>query len=180
MKAEEIGAEVGYFDIVTAAQSFHWTDQKTVAADLRTRLNEGGAFVHVAATTNRGVTTDDDLGRPQPPHDDIERLVASYLGPVRRAGRSSLPHGTKSGEDDVLRECGFAGPQTIDVGGGEVVERNVDDVVAAVFSLSSSAPHLFDDRLADFESELRALLRAAGDNGRFREKTREIRVSIWR
>jgi hypothetical protein len=63
---------------------------------------------------------------------------------------------------------------------GEVVNRSLDDVVSAVFSLSGSAPHLFGNRLEVFEDDLRLLLRAASASGWFSERTREIAVVIWR
>lgn len=66
------------------------------------------------------------------------------------------------------------------MGGGEVVERGADELVAAVFSLSSAAPHLFGDRLPDFESELRELLRRESADGRFAERTVPVELRIWR
>lgn len=178
-RAEDLASSLGNFDVVTAAQSFHWMDQTLVATTLRNRINEGGAFVHVAATTHRGVETGEEMELPQPPHEKIESLIATYLGPTRRAGKGTLPNGTKAGENDVLQACGFDGPEVFDIGGGEIVERTVDEVVSAIFSLSYSAPHLFGDRLSNFESELRDLLFSASSDGRFNEKTRDIRVSIW-
>jgi hypothetical protein len=49
-----------------------------------------------------------------------------------------------------------------------------------VFSLSSSAPHLFGADLPAFEADLRKLLTDAADNGRFSEQRREIEAVIWR
>lgn len=45
--------------------------------------------------------------------------------------------------------------------------RDEDSVVANFFSMSTSAPPLFGDRRAAFESDLRALLRAHSPDGRF-------------
>jgi hypothetical protein len=56
----------------------------------------------------------------------------------------------------------------------------VDEVVSSVFSLSSAAPHLFGDRLGEFERELRELLDAAALDGRFGERMREIALMVWR
>lgn len=179
-RAEDLAENLGNFDVVTAAQSFHWMDQPLVASTLRKRINEGGAFVHVGAVTHKGVETDEELSLPQPPHKEVEALIAAYLGPIRRAGQGTLPGGTKSGENQVLPACGFSGPEVHDIGGDEVVQRSVDEVVSAVLSLSYAAPHLFGDRLQAFESDLRALLDAASFEGQFNEKTGDIRVSIWR
>lgn len=49
-----------------------------------------------------------------------------------------------------------------------------------MFSLSYAAPHLFGDRVAAFESELRAVLHEAAPAGVFSQQLREIAVDIWR
>jgi hypothetical protein len=56
----------------------------------------------------------------------------------------------------------------------------VDDIVSAVFSLSSSAPRLFAADLSTFEADLRRLLLQTSDGGRFSERTRELAVVVWR
>jgi len=62
---------------------------------------------------------------------------------------------------------------------GAVVERTADHVVAAVFSLSGSAPHLFGPRRAAFEADLRALLRDTSPTGIFSQRMREIALDLW-
>ena len=79
-----------------------------------------------------------------------------------------------------MRGAGYVGPERVHVGGGEVVERSTAEVIAAVFSLSSAAPHLFGDRPANFERDLRSLLHRTSPDGRFCEVTREVTLSIWR
>ncbi len=73
----------------------------------------------------------------------------------------------------------MTGPQRVEVP-GSAVERTVDEIGAAVYSLSSSAPHLFGDRLDSFDSELRQLLDNVSSAGRFSEQMREIAADIWR
>jgi SAM-dependent methyltransferase len=180
MRAEELPADLGTFRVATFAQSFHWMDQPVVARRVRRMLSADGAWIHVFATTHRGVPGDDPLPHPQPPWERIEELVASHLGPVRRAGQGTLPAGTRSGEEEVMRRAGFTGPERIDVERGEVVERSLDEIVSAVFSLSGSAPHLFGASLGEFEDDLRHLLAASSPDGMFSERTREIGVVIWR
>jgi SAM-dependent methyltransferase len=180
MRAEELPADLGTFRVATFAQSFHWMDQELVARRVRTMLEAGGAWVHVFATTHRGADGTDPLEHPRPPWDRIDELIAEYLGPVRRAGRGTLPAGTRSGEEDVMRRAGFAGPERVEVTRGEVVDRGIDELVSAVFSLSGSAPQLFGSRLETFDNDLRQLLRAASPTGRFSERTRDIILVIWR
>lgn len=80
----------------------------------------------------------------------------------------------------MLREAGFTGPDRVEVGGGRLGTRTEDQVVAAVFSLSFAAPHLFGDRFSQFEAELRALLREHGPDGLFSERSRETALDLWR
>lgn len=180
LRAEELPADLGTFRVVTFAQSFHWMDQALVADRVRGMLTPDGAWVHVGATTHRGVEGTDELPHPRPPWDDIDKLVVRYLGPVRRAGQSVLPTGTRGGEEEIMRAAGYRGPTRIVVGGNEVEDRSVDDIVASVFSLSSSTPHLLGPDLAAFEADLRDLLTRAADNGVFSERRREIEAVIWR
>ena len=61
-----------------------------------------------------------------------------------------------------------------------MLDRSEHAVVASVYSRSSSAPHLFGERLGEFEAELRSLLRRTAPDGLFSERTREIQLVIWR
>jgi SAM-dependent methyltransferase len=179
LRAEELPAGLGGFRVAVFAQSFHWMNRPLVASAVRGMLDAEGACVHVHATTHRGVESEGALPHPLPPHAAITELVAVYLGSARRAGQGTLPQGTAAGESEIYRAAGFTGPRRIGLP-GRVVTRPADDVVASVFSLSSSAPHLFGDRRAEFEAELRRLLRSAGPSGLFSEQTREITLDIWR
>jgi len=180
MRAEELPAGLGTFTVATFAQSFHWMDQEVVAQRVRGMLSADGVWVHVFATTHRGVAGEDPLPHPRPPWDRIDELVARYLGPVRRAGQGVLPGGTRCGEEEVMRRAGFTGPKLLEVTRGEVVNRSLAEVVSAVFSLSGSAPHLFGNRFGAFEDDLRRLLRSSSPSGWFSERAREIAVLIWR
>lgn len=171
-RAEDLDSRLGVFRVVTFAQSFHWMDRERVAAVVRHLLGPDGAWVHTGATTHRGVCTVEGLPWPMPPHEEITSLVERYLGPVRRTG--------VSGEEDVMAAAGYRGPVRIEVGGGRVFERTDDDVVASVYSLSYAAPHLFGERLGEFEAELRALLRSVSPTGVFSERQREVELVIWR
>lgn len=180
MRAEQLPAGLGTFRVATFAQSFHWMDRPLVARLVRAMLEPGGAWVHVDGITHRGAAGGDPLRHPEPPREAIDALVRRYLGPVRRAGTALLPQGTPSGEAEVMRAAGYLGPERLPAGGGTAYERSEDQVVAGVFSLSWSAPHLFGSRLAEFERDLRALLRSASPSGRFAERSGETVLLIWR
>jgi SAM-dependent methyltransferase len=173
MRAEALPGDLGTFRLVTFAQSFHWMDQELVAARVGPMISPGGAWVHVHATTHRGVAGDDPLPHPRPPWDEAEELVVRHLGTVTKLNE-------RPGEEDVMRAAGFAGPVRIEVPRGEIVERTADEVVASMFSLSWSAPHFFGDRVGAFEADLRDLLRTVAPDGLFSERAREVELVIWR
>ncbi len=160
-RAEQLPLDLGVFRTATFAQSFHWMEREHVAATVFEMLEPNGAWVHVDTKTHRGAATDEQLNYPEPPRREIENLVARYLGPVKRAGQGMLPGGTPSGESEIMVAAGFAGPRRRVLDGRRVVDRSESEIVASIFSVTSSAPHLFSPRLGEFESELREVLRRA-------------------
>lgn len=178
-RAEELPGDVGRFRYAAFAQSFHWMDRPVVARRVFRLLEPGGAFVHVGGAE---VETPPPATRPHPPppEDEIARLARAYLGPDRRAGRGVLRHGTPGDEWAVLRAAGFHAPATTMVAGRDVLTRTVDDVVASVFSMSGTAPHLFGNHLGDFERHLRDVLDAAADGGRFSVQVPDLALVVYR
>ncbi|GAA1029168.1 class I SAM-dependent methyltransferase [Virgisporangium ochraceum] len=176
--AEDLPAGLGEFRVVVFANSFQWTDRDRVAATVRDMLTPDGAFVHLSDLKDR--PADPELPLPAVPHGEIADLVRRYLGPVRRAGQGMLVDGTPGREDLVLARAGFPTLDRHVVPAGHAVERSADDVVAWVFSMSSSAPHLFADRLDTFERDLRGVLRTASPAGRFAEVVPPTEMRIWR
>nr|WP_062332156.1 class I SAM-dependent methyltransferase [Herbidospora sakaeratensis] len=165
-RAEDLPGDLGGgFQAVVFAQSFHWTDRDRVAATVLRMLAPGGAFVQVG----------DVKSAPPAVYAEIGDLVRRHLGPVRRAGQGALVNGTPGREDLVLARAGFGPVERIVVPAGEVVERTPDDLVAWTFSRSGSAPHLFGDRLAGFEHDLRALL----GQGPFPERLPATEIRLW-
>jgi SAM-dependent methyltransferase len=178
--AEEMPPSLGSFRYATFAQSFHWMDRDLVAAKVFGMLEPGGAFVHVGGQQIETPPPDAPLPHPPPPAAAIRGLVEAYLGPERRAGQGVLRHGTESNEREVLERAGFGPPEPVVVTGRQILARDADDVVAAVFSLSGSAPHLFGDRLAEFERELRDLLAESSGSGLFSEQVPDLALVFYR
>ncbi|GGQ51853.1 class I SAM-dependent methyltransferase [Streptomyces asoensis] len=177
-RAEELPPDLGTFDVATFGQSFHWMDRARVAAATRDLLGPGGTLVHVS-DLRTGTPAAGALPYPEVPGAAIRDLVTRYLGPVRRAGRGVLPEGTPGGEAAVLARAGFTGPRRLVVPGGQLLRRTPDDVVAEVFSMSFSAPHLFGPRRAAFEADLRRLLREASATGLFSARGPGTEVFFW-
>ena len=147
----------------------------------------------VHATTHQGRPGEHPLPLPRPPRAEIDVLVTDYLGSARRAGRGTRAAPRASGTldssaaaaggpfaDAVFAAAGFTGPAPLVIGGGSVAERDEDEVVASVFSLSYAAPHLFGASRARFEDDLRALLRRTAPDGRFGEERMPITLHVWR
>jgi SAM-dependent methyltransferase len=178
-QAEALPLELGRFDVVSFGQSFHWMDRPRVAAAVRGMLLPGGAFVHIS-DDKRPRPRPANLPFPPPPFAEIDSLVRAYLGPERRAGQGAYGQNPRNDEALVLRAAGFAGPAMLRVRAAPVLERSEDDLVAWVYSLSGSAPHLFGERLPAFEADVRRVLRAASPAGRFAERPADTIGAIWR
>jgi SAM-dependent methyltransferase len=178
LRAEELHSGLGLFRYATFAQSFHWMDRDRVARIVFDMLEAGGAFVHVNTVVSDPAPPT-ELPYPTPPQGEIDHLVRSYLGEARRAGRGVLTHGSPSGESLILARAGYRPVRIVTVLGREIIERNVEDIVAQVFSTSGSAPHLFGANLAAFEADLHQLLERASDHGRFSQWLGDIQLDIY-
>ena len=178
-RAEDLPAGLGRFRAVTLAASFHWMDRSRVASTLRGMLVVGGAAVQVDAPGFR--STDRPEGRPglDAADDAVEELRREWLGPDRRAGQG-IRNTSPSGEDQVFQSAGFLPAVELVVPDGRVVERSVDDMVALTLSQSSSAPHLFGERLDDFVVQLREVLSRASTGGTFSVVLADNVLRVWR
>ncbi|QIQ00930.1 class I SAM-dependent methyltransferase [Streptomyces liangshanensis] len=177
-RAEELPLDLGTFTGAAFGQSFHWMERDLVASVVKDMLVPGGALLHLADLKTE-TRTADGLPHPAVPYAEITALTERYLGPVRRAGRGMLRHGTPGDEAAVLTRAGYAGPRRYVVPGGQELVRTREDVAAWVFSLSFSAPHLFGGQRDAFEADLARLLREASPSGRFSERGPSTEVFVW-
>jgi SAM-dependent methyltransferase len=158
-------AAPGPYRLITFGQSFHWTDEARVAEALYDMLEPGGALALIFHTVvNRPAPP--SPGPPPIPHAEIKGLVEKYLGSTRRAGQGVSPVRDHRFED-VLVRTRFGAPQSTFVPGIPDLLRDSESVLSGYFSLSSSAPHLFDDRAEDFAGEVRELLASRSPEGVF-------------
>ena len=182
--AEALPAGLGVFRVITFGASFHWMDRPRVARAVRTMLTPGGAVVQVDAPGYRADALLMETGRgrlryPPPPDSAIEELRRRYLGPDRRAGQG-IRNTSPGGEDDVFQAAGFRPARTVVVPDGREIDLSADQIVAGRFSNSGTAPHLFGDRVGEFESDLRALLADASSSGWFSVRLPDNILRIWR
>jgi SAM-dependent methyltransferase len=180
IRAEELPGSLGTFRVVSFGQSFHWMDRPRVAGIVHRMLDSEGAVVQVdlwhANPPGHGLRSGP---HPPLPEQAIDELRRRWLGPDRRAGQG-FRNTSPDGEDEVFLSAGFAPEQIVVVPDDRILERSADDVVAWVLSTSSTAPHLFGDRLDDFVSELRALLLDVSPNGTFSVALSDNRLRIRR
>lgn len=164
--AEELpGAAPGPYRLVTFGQSFHWTDEASVAEAVYDLLEPGGALALIVHTVE-GRREPPSPGRPSIPRAEIEALLKKYLGPAKRAGRGIAPVRTHRFED-VLVRTRFGAPRAIFAPGIPDLVRDSESVLSGYFSFATSAPHLFGDRVEDFAGEMRELLAARSPDGLF-------------
>jgi SAM-dependent methyltransferase len=165
-RAEDLpGAAPGPYRLVTFGQSFHWTDEARVAETVYDLLEPGGALALIVHTVE-GRRTPPSPGPPPIPHEEIEALVENYLGSTRRAGQGLAQVRTHRFED-VLVRTRFGAPRVILASGIPDLVRGSESVLSGYFSMSSSAPHLFGERIEDFATEVRELLASRSPDGVF-------------
>ncbi len=164
--AEDLPAVApGPYRMVTFGQSFHWTDERSVAEAVYDMLEPGGALALIVHTV-AGRPRPPDPGVPAIPHDEIKALVQKHLGSTRRAGQGIVPERTHRFED-VLVRTRFGVPRQFFLPGIPDLLRDSQSVLSGYLSLSSAAPHLFGDRLEEFAGEVRALLLSRSAEGVF-------------
>jgi SAM-dependent methyltransferase len=164
--AEDLpGAAPGPYRLVSFGQSFHWTDEARVAEVVYDMVEPRGALALIVHTVE-GRPAPPSPGPPPIPHAEIKALVERYLGSTKRAGQGIAP--TRSHRfEDVLVRTRFGTPQVIFAPGIPDLVRDSESVLSGYFSMSSSAPHLFGDRVEAFAREVRELLSSRSPEGIF-------------
>ncbi len=156
---------LGTFKLVTFGQSFHWMDRERVAEAVYDLLEPGGALALISHA-HEGRPQPAGPGHPLIPHEAIRALIECYLGPRRRAGQGFSSWPTERLEDFFARTR-FGAPHPLYAPGRPDIVRSIDEVLANYFSMSYAAPHLFGDKLAEFEAVVRAELTQRSPSGLF-------------
>jgi cyclopropane fatty-acyl-phospholipid synthase-like methyltransferase len=153
--SEELGQLRGPFRGVVMGQSFHWMDRDQVLRDLHPLIEDGGGL----ALVNPG------RRRPQESWETTaEAVIDGYLGPHQRHPQR---HAEPKHEPALLRS---AFEITDDVEFSGTVSRDFASIIGHVYSTTRSPAHLFGDRRAAFEADLRAALRTLRPDGLFEER----------
>ncbi len=185
-RAEDIPAlNLGRFQAVTLAQSFHWTNKDAVAEIVYDCLEPGGSMLLIhheapslgpADPSSIGIPdATDSYGRHHPPipHKLIDEVLVSWLG----RGKPP-PDPNPEPYQDLLSRTPFGPPERLVLPGRADLIRTIDEVVDNYLSTSFAAPDLFKDRLSEFRTDLAAALRKNTNTGRFLEWPGDTEVLI--
>jgi hypothetical protein len=96
-----------------------------------------------------------------------------------RAGQGMAPVRSHRFED-VLVGSRFGAPRSIYAPGIPDLLRDSESVLSGYFSMSFSAPHLFEERVEDFAAEVRELLASRSPDGVFWDWPGDTEVILTR
>lgn len=167
--AEEFTPPAGWLaDIVTICRAFHWLDQGPVLARLDAKVSPEGA-VAIFGDNSLWVAAGSWKAA-------IRALIQDFLGEQRRAGGSTFQHHNRP-YSDILRESPFSQVEEVAV----PVTRTwtADSILGYLYSTSFAAPHLFGDRLDEFDQSARTTLARFSDTDTFAEEN-EFLIRIGR
>ncbi|MEU9079659.1 class I SAM-dependent methyltransferase [Kitasatospora sp. NPDC048538] len=167
--AEDFTPPAGWLaDLVTICRAFHWLDQATVLALLDNQVAPDGA---VAIFGDNSFWAADS-----PWKQSVRAVVQEFLGEERRAGSSTFKHHNRP-YSEIMEESPFNQVEEIRV----PVQRTwtTDGILGYLYSTSFAAPHLFGDRLAEFETAVRAVLAEHSSDDTFLEDN-EFLIRIGR
>lgn len=167
--AEQFTPPEGWLaDLVTICRAFHWLDQATILARLDDQVESSGA-VAIFGDHSFWAATSDWGGA-------VREIIQSFLGEQRRAGTSTFNHHNRP-YSDLMRESPFNQVEEVLI----PITRTwtADSILGYLYSTSFAAPHLFGDRLDEFDRKVRANLTQFSDSDTFREDN-EFRIHIGR
>ncbi len=167
--AEEFTPPAGWrADLVTICRAFHWLDQAAVLARLDTQVSPNGA-VAIFGDNSFWVAT-------SPWKAAVRSVIQDFLGEQRRAGQSTFQHHNRP-YSDIMRESPFNQVEEFTV----PVTRTwtAASILGYLYSTSFAAPHLFGERLDEFDRTVRATLAPFSDSDTFDEDN-EFLIRIGR
>ncbi|MEV6598812.1 class I SAM-dependent methyltransferase [Actinoplanes sp. NPDC051346] len=167
--AEEFEPPAGWQpDLVTICRAFHWLDQETVLQRLDQYVAPDGSVAIFGDNSFWTVVSDWKTA--------IRSLIQQYLGEQRRAGAGVFQHHNRP-YSEILQESPFSVVEEHRV----PVHRvwSTESILGYLYSTSFAAPHLFGERLTDFEREAADTLARFSDNDTFDEHN-EFLIRIGR
>jgi trans-aconitate methyltransferase len=146
-------------ELVTICRAFHWLDQPTVLRLLDDQVARGGAVAIFGDSSFWAADTDWKR--------DVRAVITDFLGVERRAGAGGTFQHHNRPYSDILAESPFSQVQEFRI----PVHRtwNSESVLGYLYSTTFAAPHLFADRIPQFEACVKAALDRHSDTDTFPE-----------
>jgi trans-aconitate methyltransferase len=156
-------------ELVTICRAFHWLDQPTVLRLLDQQVATRGAVAIFGDSSFWAA--DSDWKR------DVRAVITDFLGEERRAGSAGTFQHHNRPYTDILAESPFSQVQEHRV----PVHRtwNAQSILGYLYSTTFAAPHLFGERLTEFETAVHAALARHSDSDTFPEDN-EFLIRIGR
>ncbi|MFC3577803.1 class I SAM-dependent methyltransferase [Streptomyces yaanensis] len=145
-------------DLVTICRAFHWLDQGAVLNLLDSQVASDGVVA---------IFGDNSFWAAGSPWKEAVRdVIKIFLGEERRAGSGTFQHHNRS-YSEIMEESPFNRVEEVRV----PVQRTwtSESILGHLYSTSFAAPHLFGDRLEEFEKAVRNQLAEFSDNDTFPE-----------
>jgi ubiquinone/menaquinone biosynthesis C-methylase UbiE len=152
----------GSFKLVTMGQSFHWMDGEVVLRQLYRIVESGGGVAIVGTAPIRQNALSEAKNAV------IKDLITKYLGPDRRAGKRIYKPTGEAWETQLFPKSDFASFEKKDY--IIQVERNIDQIVGNLFSMSWASKKLLGPAALKFEKELKRKLTAISHNNIYFER----------
>ena len=151
--------KLGTFKIATICRAFHWMNQEKVLNNLNNLIDENGG---IAIFSDNGLWSGQQEWQQM-----IKKITLKYLDSNKKE-RFKNP---EKPWDNILINSTFKFIKTYNV--PTVREWDIDSIIGYIFSYSSSAPYLFEDKIDEFKKEVQNTLLSINPQGKFQEN------SIW-
>ncbi|GGW61989.1 methyltransferase [Streptomyces lucensis JCM 4490] len=146
-------------DLVTICRAFHWLDQTAVLAPLDDQVAPDGVVAILGDSSFWTATN--------PWKEAVRDVIKTFLGEERRAGSGTFQHHSRP-YSEIMEESPF----------GRVEEARIpvhrtwtaESILGYLYSTSFAAPHLFGDRLPQFEIAVKERLADFSEGDTFPEE----------
>jgi trans-aconitate methyltransferase len=134
-------------DLVTICRAFHWLDHATVLSRLDDQVAPDGVVAIFGDSSFWTATS--------PWKDAVRDVIKSFLGEERRAGSGTFQHHNRP-YSEIMEESSFDQVEEARI----PVHRTwtTESILGYLYSTSFAAPHLFGDRLPEFETAVKERL----------------------
>lgn len=147
MESEQIGKELGQFDLILCGNAFHWMDRELILNESYDILKSSGGMVILAGGS---VWTGKKIWQKQ-----TLNIIKKWLGEKRKAGKGEYPTKHKLHEE-YIRESKF---QLIKKGDYKFTYCwRIESLIGYLYSTSFCNKRLLGDNIDAFENELKETL----------------------